>query len=445
MSKPRISIVGMGFVGLVSASCFANRGFKVIGSTLDSETVNLINEGIPPFYEKDLEPLLKKAIEDGNLTATLNNNEAILNSDISFISVGTPMKDDKSIDLSYISNSASDIGGALKNKEGYHLIVDRSTIIPGTTRNIIGKNIEKESGKLMGDDFGLCMQPEFLREGNSVHDTLHPNRIIIGELDKKSGHLLESFWNMFYGDTPVPLLRMNLESAEMVKYANNCFLATKISFANEISKICEILPNMDVVDVMKGIGLDDRIGEKFLNAGAGFGGSCFPKDVNALINFAKRSKVIPKLLNTVLEVNDDQAIHVVDLIEELVPELKDKRISILGLSFKPGTDDIREASSVRVVNELIKRGSNDINGFDPYAIKMAKKEIGDKINYAESIEDALKNSDCAILLTEWDEFKGLTASTFKNLMKAPNLVDGRRIFDFELFSKQLNFRAIGRK
>lgn len=434
----------MGFVGLVTASCFADRGFKVIGSTLDEEAVKLINQGLSPFYERELDPILKRAVQNGNLKATLSNEEAVLNSDISFISVGTPMREDKSIDLSYIENSSKEIGRALKNKDSYHLVVDRSTVVPGTTRNIIGKNVETESGKIMGKNFGLCMQPEFLREGNSVYDTLHPNRIVIGELDKRSGDLLESVWKSFYGDAHIPLLRINIESAEMVKYANNCLLATKISFANEISRICEILPNMDIKQVMEGIGLDDRISPKFLNAGAGFGGSCFPKDVNAILAFAREHHVNPKLLSTVLEVNDDQADHLVNLAENLVGDFKNKKISILGLSFKPGTDDIREASSIRVINELIKRGADRIIGYDPHVDGVTEKYLKKNIEYAQSAEEALKDAECAFLITEWDEFKSLTPEDFKRLMKTPNLIDGRRIYPYKQFHKELLFRAIGR-
>jgi UDPglucose 6-dehydrogenase len=444
-TKPRISIIGMGFVGLVSASCFADKGFQVIGTTLDEKAIELINKGKSPFYEEGLAPILKRAVDKGNLKASLYNEEAVKNSDISFISVGTPMRKDKSIDLTYIKNCSKEIGRALNNKDEYHLIVDRSTVVPGTTRNIIGYNIEKESGKKMGKDFGLCMQPEFLREGNSVYDTLHPNRIVIGEYDKKSGDLLEEAWKIFYGGSEVPILRMNIESAEMVKYANNCFLATKISFANEISKICETVPNMDITQVMEGIGLDDRISHKFLNAGAGFGGSCFPKDVNAIISFAQENNINPKLLNMVLEVNEDQAKHLVDVAENLINDFKGKKLTILGLSFKPGTDDMREASSIRVIDELIKRGADNIVGYDPHTDGVAKSVLGDKIQYADSINEALKDSECAFLITEWEQFKELSPHDFKNQMDTPNLIDGRRIYSYESFHSELPFRAIGRR
>ncbi|MHA1146636.1 MAG: UDP-glucose dehydrogenase family protein [Promethearchaeota archaeon] len=445
MDKPRISIIGMGFVGLVSATCFASRGYKVIATNLEKKAVDLVNDGKSPIYEKDLDNLLKIAVKEGNLIATTDNNEAVLNSEISFICVGTPMLENKSIDLSYINNCSLEIGTALKSKDSFHLIVDRSTIVPGTTREMIGKNIEKNSGKKMGLDFGLCMQPEFLREGNAVKDTFEPNRIVIGELDEKSGSMLEKLWSDFYQGQKIPSLRMNLESAEMVKYANNCLLATKISFAMDIANICELVPNMDVVDVMKGVGLDDRISPKFLNAGVGFGGSCFPKDVNAIINFAKSKHFKPRVLKSVLNVNDYQAKRVVDIAEELAGKLEGRRVTLLGLSFKPGTDDMREAPSIRIVSELLSRGIFNIIGYDPQAKETAEAVFRKRIKYANSIEEALKESECAILVTDWDEFKSLSPETFKKYMKTPNLVDGRRIYNYKIFTKQLNFKAIGRK
>ncbi len=445
MEKPRISIIGMGFVGLVSASCLASRGYKVIATSLEKNIVNDVNKGKAPFYEKDLDEQLKSAVESNALIASLDNNDAVLNSDISFISVGTPMLEDKSIDLSYINNCSIEIGKALAKKKEYHLIVDRSTIVPGTTRNLIGRNIEKHSGKKRSIDFGLCMMPEFLREGNAVYDTFHPNRNVIGELDKKSGDILESLWTEFYQGEQIPLLRMNLESAEMVKYANNCLLATKVSFAMDIANICELMPNMDVMDVMRGVGFDDRISPKFLNAGVGFGGSCFPKDVNAIINFAKSRSFKPKVLTSVLDVNAFQAKHVVDMAENLAGNLEGRRVTLLGLSFKPNTDDMREAPSIRIVSELLSRGIFDIIGYDPKAKETAKRVFRKRIKYADSLEEALKDSECAILITEWDEFKSLTPDDFKKFMKSPNLLDGRRIYPFNNFNNELSFKAIGRQ
>jgi UDPglucose 6-dehydrogenase len=448
MYKYRISILGTGFIGLCSAACFANKDIKVIASTHNKKKADIISQGKTPFFEEGLDEMLIN-IKKKNpelLQCLTEPMKAIQNTDISMITQGTPMREDKSIDLSYIETTAKEIGEALKTKNKYHLVVVRSTVVPGTTRNLVGKTITKISGKEPGKDFGLCMQPEFLAEGRSIEDTLNPDRIIIGEYDEKSGAMLQELYEYFYGDhlKNCPILRMNLESAELVKYGNNCLLSTKISYANEFANFAELVPNVDIVQVMKGVGLDYRINPRFLGAGVGFGGACFHKDVNAIKAWSKTLGYTSRLLEAVLDINDDQAIHIVDIAEELTGKLTDKRVSLLGLSFKPGTDDMRGAASIRVVNELRRRGVTDIIGYDPKALKTAEEELGDKIIYAKSLEEALKDSECALLITEWDEFKSLKPKDFKKFMKIPNLVDGRRIYNYDEFKKALPFRAIGR-
>ena len=448
MYKYSVSILGTGFIGLCSAACFAQKNIKVLASTHNKKKAQMINDGIAPFYEENLQEIMNEIKQDKPefLQCLLDPVEAVQNTDISMITQGTPMREDKSIDLSFIESTAKEIGEALKNKNRYHLIVVRSTVVPGTTRNLVGKLITKVSGKEMGKDYGLCMQPEFLAEGRSIEDTLHPDRIVIGEYDEKSGSMLQEFYEYFYGDhlKNCPILRMNLESAELVKYGNNCLLSTKISYANEFANFAQLVPNVDVVQVMKGVGLDYRISPRFLGAGVGFGGSCFHKDVNAIKAWSKSKGYTSRLLEAVLDINDDQAIKIVDMAEELAGSLAGKRVTLLGLAFKPGTDDMREAASIRVVNELNKRGITDIIGYDPKANETAKKEFGERIKYAYSIEEALQKSECAFLITEWDEFKSLTPKDFKKHMKTPNVIDGRRIFNFEEFNNSLPFRAIGR-
>ena len=448
MYKHKVSILGTGFIGLCSAACFAGKDIQVLASTHNEKKVKMINEGKAPFYEADLQEMMDdiKANKPELLQCLLDPVKAVLETDISMITQGTPMREDKSIDLGYIESTAREIGEALKQKDKYHLIVVRSTVVPGTTRNLVGKIITEVSGMVPGKDFGLCMQPEFLAEGRSIEDTLRPDRIIIGEIDERSGAMLQEFYEYFYGDhlQNCPMLRMNLESAELVKYGNNCLLSTKISYANEFANFAELVPNVDVAQVMKGVGLDYRLNSRFLNAGVGFGGSCFHKDVNAIKAWSKSKGYTSRLLEAVLGINDDQAIHIVDMAEQLAGKLAGKKVALLGLAFKPGTDDMREAASIRVVNELRKRGITDIIGYDPKANKTAEVEMGDKIKYAESIEEVLKNSECAILITEWDEFKNLTPEDFKKSMKTPNLVDGRRLFDYDEFNRALPFRAIGR-
>ncbi|HID90738.1 TPA: UDP-glucose/GDP-mannose dehydrogenase family protein, partial [Candidatus Bathyarchaeota archaeon] len=314
MDKARISIIGAGYVGLVTAVCLASRGHEVIVSTHSSKKAGLISRGIAPFYEKGLDPLLRDAVRSGGLRVVIGRERAVLGSDVSFITVATPSKPDGSIDLRFIEATSRDIGLALAKKPGYHLVVVKSTVIPGTTQDVVGPLVESASGKRAGPDFGLCMNPEFLKEGAAVHDTLHPDRIVIGELDRRSGDLLESLYREFYGDDVPPVMRTNIPTAEMIKYVNNSFLAMKVSFINQIANICERVPGVDVKDVARGIGLDYRINPRFLRAGPGFGGSCFPKDVSALISFAESKGYEPSLLREVLSVNARQARHVVDLL-----------------------------------------------------------------------------------------------------------------------------------
>ncbi|MHA2392357.1 MAG: UDP-glucose dehydrogenase family protein [Promethearchaeota archaeon] len=448
MFKYSVSILGTGFIGLCSAVCFAEKNIKVIASTHNMKKAQMINDGIAPFFEERLQEMMDniKSNHPELLQCITDPVKAILDTDISMITQGTPMREDKSIDLGFIESTAKEIGEALKQKKSYHLVVVRSTVVPGTTRNLVSKIIKEVSGKEPGKDYGLCMQPEFLAEGRSIEDTLHPDRIVIGEFDEKSGAMLQEFYEYFYADhlKTCPILRMNLESAELVKYGNNCLLSTKISYANEFANFAELVPNVDIVQVMKGVGLDYRINSRFLGAGVGFGGSCFHKDVNAIKAWSKSKGYTSRLLEAVLSINDDQAIHIVDMAEELVGELKGKRITLLGLAFKPGTDDMRQAASIRVVNELKKRSVSDIIGFDPKANETAEIEMGDKIKYAKSVEEALKDSECALLITEWNEFKALRPEDFKRLMKQPNLVDGRRLYDYNEFNKSLPFRAMGR-
>ncbi|HUW90284.1 MAG TPA: UDP-glucose/GDP-mannose dehydrogenase family protein [Candidatus Nanopelagicaceae bacterium] len=448
MYKYSVSILGTGFIGLCSAACFADKNIKVLASTHNEKKANMINDGKAPFYEADLQEMMDdiKANKPELLQCLLDPVKAVLETDISMITQGTPMREDKSINLGYIESTAREIGKALKQKESYHLVVVRSTVVPGTTRNLVGKLITEVSGKIPGRDFGLCMQPEFLAEGSSVSDTLHPDRIIIGAFDERSGDLLQEFYEYFYGDhlQNCPILRMNLESAELVKYGNNCLLSTKISYSNEFANFAQLVPNVDIIQVMKGVGLDYRINSRFLQAGVGFGGSCFHKDVNAIKAWSKSKGYTSRLLEAVLGINDDQAIKIVDIAEELAGKLAGKRVTLLGLSFKPGTDDMREAPSIRVVNELIKRGITNIIGYDPKAKETAKIEFGDRIEYADTIEEALKDSECAILITEWNEFKTLKPEDFMKNMKEPNVIDGRRLFDYEEFDNAMPFRAIGR-
>ncbi|MGD8505209.1 MAG: UDP-glucose/GDP-mannose dehydrogenase family protein [Candidatus Bathyarchaeota archaeon] len=437
-----ISIVGTGYVGLCTAIGFAIKGYRTIASTHNKEKVELINKGVPPFHEPGLlEPLLN-AVKIGNLRCVLNREEAVLNTDITFITVATPSQPSGSIDLKHIRNSAIEIGKALSNKNSFHLVVVKSTVVPGTTEYVVKPLLEKHSNKLCGSEFGLCMSPEFLREGSALYDTLHPDRIIIGEYEEKSGDILETLFREFYGKETPPIIRANLQTAELIKYANNALLATKISFINTIANICERIQEADVTTVAKGIGLDQRINPKFLRAGLGYGGSCFPKDVKALIALSSQLGYTPPLLRAVQEVNENQAKHAVEKAKEKLADLKGKRIAVLGLSFKPNTDDMREARSIPIINQLSDEGA-DIIAYDPVTVPNAKSIFGNKIEYASSAVDCLKDADCCIIVTEWEEFRKLKPEDFTQNMRQSILIDGRRIYNPEEFSQKLHFTAIG--
>jgi UDPglucose 6-dehydrogenase len=318
----------------------------------------------------------------------------------------------------------------------------KSTVLPTTTENVVRRIIEEASGKRCSEEFGLCVNPEFLREGSAVEDTFKPDRIIIGEVDKRSGDYLEEIYREFYGDELPPIIRTNPVNAEMIKYANNAFLAMKVSFINMIANLCQKIPGADVEIIARGIGLDKRIGPLFLKAGAGWGGSCFSKDIEALLDYAIKNGVELPLIEATLKVNRSQPYRVVELARELIGGLNGRRISVLGLAFKPGTDDVRDAVSIKIVRRLLDEGAKVVV-YDPKAMDNAKRIFGEDVEYASNVEECLKDSECAIVVTEWDEFRKLRPEDFIKLMKTPAVVDGRRIYDPEAYSKKLKFKAIG--
>jgi UDPglucose 6-dehydrogenase len=438
----RISVIGIGFVGLCTAVGFASKGYTIVASTHNAGNAASINKGVPHFYEPGLQEPLLNAVKSNHLKCVLAREEAVLNTDITFIAVGTPSQPDGSIDLQYMKNSVIEIGKALNKKRTYHLVVVKSTVVPGTTEKLVKPLLEEHSNKQCGHDFGLCMSPEFLREGSALYDTLHPDRIVIGEHDKKSGDILTTLFKNFYSEETPPIVRTNLPTAELIKYANNSFLATKISFINTIANICEKIPGVDVTNIAKGIGLDERINPRFLRAGLGYGGSCFPKDVKALNAISHQLGYASPMLQAIQEVNENQTKRAVEKAKMKLTELKGKKIAILGLSFKENTDDMREARSIPLINQLLEEGANII-AYDPVAIPNAKSIFKDRINYASSSIDCLKDADCCIIVTEWNEFKKLTPENFTQNMKHPILIDGRRIYNPEEYSQKVKFAAIG--
>jgi len=440
-SSKRISVVGLGFVGLSTAVFFASKGYEVIASSNDRQKVNLIRSGVTPFFEPEIKPALKKTLKSRKLSVIVGREAAVLMTDLTFITVGTPSLPDGNADLTFIEETAKKLGTALKQKQDYHLFIIKSTVPPSTSESVVKPILERHSGKKTGEDFGLVMSPEFLREGSSLHDLANPDRVVIGEFDERSGTLYENLIKQIYG-CKVPVLRMSLASAELSKYASNAFLATKISFINEIANLCERISGVDIVDIALAMGTDPRIGREFLRAGAGWGGSCFPKDTNALIALSNALGHEAKLTREAVSVNVAQANRIVELTEQELGKLKGKKIAVLGLSFKPNTDDIRGAASLRIINLLIAKGA-EVTAFDPVAMDKVKKVVGDKIRYSSDVSGCLENADCCILVTEWDEFRKLKPEDFTKLMRNPILIDGRRIYDPKVFSKKLRLRAIG--
>ncbi|MFH1789429.1 MAG: UDP-glucose/GDP-mannose dehydrogenase family protein [Candidatus Altiarchaeota archaeon] len=426
-----ISIVGTGYVGLVTGAGFAEKGHNVVCVDVDEEKVALINSKIAPIYEEGLDDILAVVV-GRNLKATSNLREAVLSTDATFISVGTPSSSEGQVDLKYVRQVAEDIGRILKDKEDYHVVVVKSTVIPGSTEEVVIPLVEKHSGKKAGKDFGVAMNPEFLREGVALQDFANPDRIVIGSIDQKSGDLVESI----YFDFTSPVLRTNLKTAEMIKYTSNSLLATKISFINEVGNMCKEM-GIDVYDVAKGVGMDKRISPNFLNAGPGFGGSCFPKDVSALVYKAKKVGTKPLLLESVLEVNRNQPRRVVELVKKKYAPLKGKRIGVLGLAFKEGTDDIRESPAIPIVAALAKEGAN-IYAYDPQARANAEKALGDKVTYCSSAKEALKDASLALVLTEWKEFKSIDCSS----MKEKKIFDTRKIVNTDLLPKDVSYEGL---
>jgi UDPglucose 6-dehydrogenase len=437
-----LSFFGLGYVGLTTAACFTSREFKVICFDTDKENIKLIKTGKVPFYEPDLEKILTKSLDDNLLECTSDKSKAVLESDVTFITVGTPSKSDGSIDLTQVKEASKGIGEALHEKEEWHLVVVKSTVVPGTTENIVKQILEKYSKKHLGSGFGLCFNPEFLREGSAVHDTLTPDRIVIGECDEKSGKKLESIYQIFYGDSLPNLIRTTPVNAELIKYANNAFLAMKISFINMIANLSQKLPKADVEAIAQGIGLDKRIEPQFLRAGAGWGGSCFKKDLDAIKSYGEKLGVRLPLIEATLEINEERPFKVIELVRELLGDLPSKKIGVLGLSFKPDTSDMREAVSIKVINRLLKEGAI-VKAYDPAAIDNAKKIFHEKIVYTSSIQECLRDTECTIILTEWDEFKKLKPDAFVKFMKEPVIIDGRRIFNPKIFTDKSRFKAIG--
>ena len=438
----KVSVVGTGYVGLVSGVCLAEKKHQVLCVDIDQDKVEQINQGIPPIYEKGLEELLTKNIQK-NLQATTDLRQAVLETDISLIAVGTPF-DGNEIDLRYIKEVSRQIGLVLAEKPTYHLVVVKSTVVPGTTDEVVLPILEEASGKKAGIDFGVGMNPEFLKEGEAIEDFMFPDRIVLGGIDDKSLNLLEELYSIFEG---VDKLTTNCKTAEMIKYTANSLLATMISFSNEIANLCAAIGNVDVVEVMKGVHLDKRLtpimpnGERiipsfttYIEAGCGFGGSCFPKDVKALTAYGTKVGSPMRLLEAVIAVNADQPYEVVVLLNKHFPELTGVTVAVLGLAFKPGTDDIRESPAIPVIQSLLEQGAV-VKTYDPVAQHQAQKLFEkDTLIFCDNINQTIEQVKAIILLTRWQEFNQI-AEILAQMEQPPLVIDGRRMLDKNKLAK----------
>lgn len=432
----KISVIGTGYVGLVSGVCLAEKGHEVICVDVDPTKVDKINRAEPPIHEKGLDELLRKNIGQ-RLSATTDLMSAVHATDLSLIAVGTPFKGDE-IDLTYIRQAAADIGNALKTKSAYHVVVVKSTVVPGTTEDVVLPAVETASGKKAGVDFGVGMNPEFLREGEAIEDFMAPDRIVLGGFDERSTDALAELYSVF---EQVEKVRTNPRTAEMIKYTANSLLATMISFSNEIGNLAAALGGIDVAEVMRGVHLDKRLtpilsdGQRvipgfttYLEAGCGFGGSCFPKDVKALIAHGKKAGNPMGLLTQVIEVNEHQPAKVLDLVHQHHPDLKGISVAVLGAAFKPGTDDIRESPALPVIDTLCREGAS-VTVFDPIAVPPLKATFPDhKIHYADTLENAIGSAAVIVIMTRWAEFKQVPA-LIVGRTPPPLVVDGRRMLD----------------
>lgn len=431
-----ISVVGTGYVGLVSGVCLADKGHTVICVDIDQEKIDQVNKSISPIHEDGLEELLERNIGI-NLKATTDIHQAVMNTEISMIAVGTPFNGQE-IDLTYVQEVARQIGMALKSKKQYHLVVVKSTVVPGTTDDVILPIVEEASGKKAGVDFGIGMNPEFLREGEAVQDFMNPDRIVLGGIDSRSIDMLEQLYRPFKN---VDKLRTNNKTAEMIKYTSNSLLATMISFSNEIANLCSAIGDIDVKDVMAGIHLDKRLSPilpdgsrikptftTYIEAGCGFGGSCFPKDVKALVSHGNKADVPMSLLDSVIRINDRQPYQMISLMKKHFSSFKDLRVGVLGLAFKPGTDDMRESPAIPILKELLSQDAI-IKAYDPIAVTQAEKLFQhSELVFCDSLDQAIKDVDVVLILTRWEEFLELP-TLIKELNIDPLIVDGRRMLD----------------
>ncbi|TMC31466.1 MAG: UDP-glucose/GDP-mannose dehydrogenase family protein [Chloroflexi bacterium] len=427
-----IAVIGTGYVGLTTAVCLAELGHQVIGVDIDQAKVQRLRRGEPTIYEPGLDELLAQVLKAGRLAFTGDYGECIPEADFVFIAVGTPPGRRGEADLVFVKQAAKGIAGAMKKTV---TIVNKSTVPIGTgniVARIVGENLRDEI------PFHVVSNPEFLREGSAIHDFMHPDRLVFGSHHTPAAQAVAAL----YSKLDTKILITDLHTAEMIKYASNAFLATRISFINEMARICERV-DADVKVVSEGMGMDRRIGPLFLDAGIGYGGSCFPKDVKALARMAETMGYHPELLDAVMEINLDQRTLVVEKLREVLGGLRGQVIGLLGLSYKPNTDDVREAPSIDVIENLLQKGA-DVRAYDPKAMPVLQNQLN-SIRYCRDAYDVANGADALLVVTEWEEFRQLDLDRLKGLMRRPVIVDGRNIFDPKTMrDRGFVYRGVGR-
>ncbi len=417
----RICVVGAGYVGLATAVMFGKLGHEVSIAEVDPVRVKSVNSGKAPFYEPPLEAELAKLVKAGALKATTDTKSSVRDAKFGFICVQTPPLPSGRIDIRPVKKASRDVAKGLRLSSDHKTVVMKSTVVPGTTDSVVRPLLETGSGKTAGAGFGLCMNPEFLQEGSALKDSMEPSRVVVGSFDRNSGDLLMRLYSPIKSEK----IRTDLRTAEMIKYASNVFLATKISYANEIADIC-VRIGIDSDVVLKAAGMDPRIGPLFLKPGLGFGGSCLPKDVKALKDRAKAEGYSPKLLAALVAINDRQPSEAIWLLEREIGPLNGRRVAVLGLSFKGGVDDIRETRAVPLITGLLAKGARVV-AFDPMAMPRFIK-VMPTIEYSSSAKECLRGADGCIVQADWKEFKSLGKKEFSG-MRSAVVVDGRRFLD----------------
>ncbi len=430
-----IGVIGMGYVGLVTAACFAEFGIFVTCIDKDKKRIRSLKEGTIPFFEPGLEEFVHRNMKEGRLTFSTDIADAVRSSLVIFIAVGTPPRGDGSADLKYVEEVAKEIAS---NLDGYRVIVTKSTVPVGTgdrIRRIVSEHLREQA------DFDIVSNPEFLREGSAIEDFMRPNRVVIGASSTQAASIMKDLYKPLYL-IETPFVITNIESAELIKYASNSFLATKISFINEIANLCERV-GADVHMVAKGMGLDQRIGPKFLHPGPGYGGSCLPKDTRALLKMAEEQGVELGIVDAAIRANERQWESIIEKIRAAMGILKNKTIAILGLSFKPNTDDIREAPSLNIIRRLQEENAK-VRAYDPVSMKVTQSIFPD-ITYCKDPYDAVKGANALVIVTEWNQFRNLELDRLKKLLREPYFFDLRNIYDPQkLKHKGFNYSCVGR-